>query len=115
MTRIAISVEAYEALIATLPLGTVAYEPEPNAKGERLIWLSTSSMPCASPARVTATSSCGSSNWEARFKASLTMTAQGRAQRWVQGCTPSKETSYGRPRNWLNRRDSHRRDCRLAS
>jgi hypothetical protein len=35
--RIAISVEAYEALVATLPLGTVAYEPEPNAKGERLI------------------------------------------------------------------------------
>jgi hypothetical protein len=33
MTRIAISIEAYEALVATLPLGTVAYEPEPNAKG----------------------------------------------------------------------------------
>jgi hypothetical protein len=27
-----------EALVATLPLGTVAYEPETNAKGERLIW-----------------------------------------------------------------------------
>ncbi len=39
MIRIAISVEAYEALVATLPLGTVAHEPEPNAKGERLIWL----------------------------------------------------------------------------
>jgi hypothetical protein len=22
-----------------LPLGSVAYEPEPNAKGERVIWL----------------------------------------------------------------------------
>ena len=39
MSRIAISVEAYEALVAKLPLGTVAYEPEPNAKGERLVWL----------------------------------------------------------------------------
>jgi hypothetical protein len=39
MTRIAITVEAYEALVATLPLGSVAYEPEPNAKGERVIWL----------------------------------------------------------------------------
>jgi hypothetical protein len=39
MTRIAISIEAYEALVATLPLGSVAYEPEPNAKGERVIWL----------------------------------------------------------------------------
>jgi hypothetical protein len=35
MIRIAISVEAYEALVATLPLGGVTYEPEPNAKGER--------------------------------------------------------------------------------
>jgi hypothetical protein len=24
---------------ATLPLGSVAYEPEANAKGERLIWV----------------------------------------------------------------------------
>jgi len=39
MTRIAISTEAYEALVATLPLGTVAFEPQPNAKGERLIWI----------------------------------------------------------------------------
>jgi hypothetical protein len=27
-----------EALVATLALGTVAYQPETNAKGERLIW-----------------------------------------------------------------------------
>jgi hypothetical protein len=39
MTRIAITIEAYQALVATLPLGSVAYEPEPNAKGERVIWL----------------------------------------------------------------------------
>ena len=37
MIRIAITVEAYEAIVATLPLGSVAYEAEPNAKGERLI------------------------------------------------------------------------------
>jgi hypothetical protein len=39
MIRIAISVEAFEAIARTLPLGSVGYEPEPNAKGERLIWL----------------------------------------------------------------------------
>jgi hypothetical protein len=39
MTRIAITVEAYEAIVATLPFGTVAYELEPTANGERLIWL----------------------------------------------------------------------------
>jgi hypothetical protein len=37
--RIAISVEAFEAIARTLPLGSVAVEPEPNAKGEREIWL----------------------------------------------------------------------------
>jgi hypothetical protein len=37
--RIAISVEAFEAISATLPLGTVAFEPELNAKGERFVWL----------------------------------------------------------------------------
>ncbi len=39
MIRIAITVEAYEAIAATLPLGTVAFEPQLNAKGERLIWI----------------------------------------------------------------------------
>jgi hypothetical protein len=37
--RIAISVEVYEAIVATLALGTVAAEPQINEKGERLIWL----------------------------------------------------------------------------
>jgi hypothetical protein len=37
--RIAISREAYDAIYATLLLGSVAVEPEANAKGERLIWL----------------------------------------------------------------------------
>src|SRR5271166_2565805 len=39
MIRIAITVEAFEAIVAALPFGTVAYELEPNANGERLIWL----------------------------------------------------------------------------
>jgi hypothetical protein len=38
MVRIAISVEAFEAIARTLPLGSVGYEPELNAKGERTVW-----------------------------------------------------------------------------
>jgi hypothetical protein len=37
--RIAISVEAFEAIAQTLPLGNVGYENKVNEKGERLIWL----------------------------------------------------------------------------
>ncbi len=39
MIRIAITPAAYEAIAATLPLGSVGYERAPNATGERLIWL----------------------------------------------------------------------------
>jgi Protein of unknown function (DUF3800) len=39
MIRIAISVETFEAIALTLPLGTVGYEAEPNAKGEMHIWI----------------------------------------------------------------------------
>ena len=39
MIRIAITAEAFEAIAATLPRGSVAYEPELNAQGERLIWV----------------------------------------------------------------------------
>ena len=39
MIRIAITQAAFDALAATLPLGSVAYETELDAKGERLIWL----------------------------------------------------------------------------
>jgi hypothetical protein len=35
--RIAISVEAFEAIAATLPLGSVGYENEINERGERLV------------------------------------------------------------------------------
>ena len=39
MIRIAITPAAFEAIAATLPLGSVGYEREPDEKGERLIWL----------------------------------------------------------------------------
>jgi hypothetical protein len=39
MIRIAISPAAFDAIAATLPLGSVGYEAQANAKGERLIWL----------------------------------------------------------------------------
>jgi hypothetical protein len=39
MIRIAIRPAAYDTIAATLPLGSVGYEPAPNATGERLIWL----------------------------------------------------------------------------
>jgi hypothetical protein len=39
MIRIAITVEAYEAIERTLALGTVAAEPQLNERGEHLIWL----------------------------------------------------------------------------
>ena len=39
MIRIAISVESFEAIARTLPLGSVGYENTTNERGERLIWL----------------------------------------------------------------------------
>jgi len=39
MIRIAISVEAYEAIARTLPLGSVAVEAEANERAERYVWL----------------------------------------------------------------------------
>ena len=39
MIRIAITAEAYEAIERTLALGTGASEPQPNANGERVIWI----------------------------------------------------------------------------
>ncbi len=39
MIKVAISEAAFEAISSTLPLGSVAVEPELNAKGERLVWL----------------------------------------------------------------------------
>ena len=39
VVRIAISQAAFEAICATLPLGSVGYENETNEKGERYVWL----------------------------------------------------------------------------
>jgi hypothetical protein len=39
MIRIAISQAAFEAISATLALGSAGYENAINEKGERLIWL----------------------------------------------------------------------------
>ena len=39
MIKIAISVEAFEAICATLPVGSVAVEPYYNERGERVVWL----------------------------------------------------------------------------
>jgi hypothetical protein len=37
MIRIAITPAVFEAIAATLPLGSDGYEAAPNAKGERMI------------------------------------------------------------------------------
>jgi hypothetical protein len=39
MVRIAITQAAFDAIRATLPLGSVGYENQINERGERLIWL----------------------------------------------------------------------------
>jgi hypothetical protein len=39
MIRIPISQAAFDAIVATMPLGSVGYENQTNEKGERLIWL----------------------------------------------------------------------------
>jgi hypothetical protein len=39
MIKIAVTPEAFAAIEATLPLGTVGVEPMANEKGEREIWL----------------------------------------------------------------------------
>jgi hypothetical protein len=41
MTRVASSLEAFDAITATLPVGSVAVESVLDGKGERLIWLET--------------------------------------------------------------------------
>lgn len=39
MVRIAISVEAFAAIVATMPLGTVAFEQEIDTNGQRYVWV----------------------------------------------------------------------------
>jgi len=37
--RIAITAEAFDAIAATLPLGSVGYERQADDKGQRFVWL----------------------------------------------------------------------------
>ena len=39
MIRTDITAAAFEAILATTPLGSVGYEAEANERGERLVWL----------------------------------------------------------------------------
>jgi len=39
MVRIAISVEAFEAIARTLPTGSIGFEPEADERGRRYVWL----------------------------------------------------------------------------
>ena len=39
MIKIAISTEAFAAIVATMPLGTVAFEQDLNGMGQRRVWL----------------------------------------------------------------------------
>ena len=39
MIRIAITQAAFDAIAATLPLGSVSYENAVNERGERYVWL----------------------------------------------------------------------------
>ena len=39
MIRIGISQAAFDAISATLPLGSVSYENQVNERGERYVWL----------------------------------------------------------------------------
>jgi hypothetical protein len=44
MVRISITAEAFEALASTIPFGSISFEPELNANGERPIWISKSGL-----------------------------------------------------------------------
>jgi hypothetical protein len=39
MVRIGVTPAAFEAICASLPIGSIAYVPDLDQKGERLIWL----------------------------------------------------------------------------
>ena len=57
MIRIGISQAAFEAMVATLPFGSVSFDNKTNERGEKLIWLDTAVRlrPCAGRGRATAT------------------------------------------------------------
>ena len=52
---IAISPAAFDAIVATLPLGSVGYEAKPTAKGERLIWVEAAVVGCLGAGQTRAT------------------------------------------------------------
>jgi len=60
---ISLTAAAFDAIAATLPLGSVGFESEVDAKAKRAVWVAPavaiSSQPRAGPAKATATSSCG--------------------------------------------------------
>ena len=39
MIKIAITAEAFDAIVKTLPVGSVGYEAEPDAQGDMHIWI----------------------------------------------------------------------------
>jgi hypothetical protein len=45
VVRIAIGAEAFAAISATLPLGSVSYENKTNDRGERYVWLEPRHLP----------------------------------------------------------------------
>jgi hypothetical protein len=57
--RIAITQEVFDAIVATMSLGSVGYENAGNEKGERLIWLERAAVAylatCGDPVRASAT------------------------------------------------------------
>ena len=65
MIKIAISTEAFAAIVATMPLRTVAFEQDLNGMGQRYVWLEVAVADRLSamrrPTRAIPPSSCGSS------------------------------------------------------
>jgi hypothetical protein len=45
MIRISITTAAFDAIAATLPIGSVGYEAEANERGERYVWLEAAMVP----------------------------------------------------------------------
>jgi hypothetical protein len=92
MIKIAISQAAYEAITATMPLGSVGYENATNENGERLIWLPHDVLNRLNhlrrPATATAMSFCGwlrRSDRRARpAQAGVTMRGPARLKSYLQ-------------------------------
>ena len=46
LIRISVTPAAFDAIAATLPLGSVGFEPDVDAKGARLIWIEAAVADC---------------------------------------------------------------------